>query len=290
MVAQDNRSIMHPVHIVQGVSNAHCAYRSKAQRFNCINDGVATEDEYVDLIKKNIERQLENFHFYYLVYAKILEEYSKLKGPKKVFEKYIEYQEVRNVILQMYLENGEYEKAVNLAQSLEDQLMIHRKIGTEQEIKETLKKLVLTYGGTNLDYYNEYKTFFSEKQWMKEREQITENLDESKLVHLIYEKEDMNDELMELILEQDGFELLDCYIDRLKKDYSQAILTKYANEINKLVRYKYNNNRIVSRLFEMLKIEGGKELAEILFSYWEEEYPKRTWLMDIIDYVRSEYQ
>ncbi len=43
MVAQDNRSIMHPVHIVQGVSNAHCAYRSKAQRFNCINDGVATD-------------------------------------------------------------------------------------------------------------------------------------------------------------------------------------------------------------------------------------------------------
>lgn len=43
MVAQVNRSIMHPVYIVQGVSNAHCAIRSMVQRFICINDGVATE-------------------------------------------------------------------------------------------------------------------------------------------------------------------------------------------------------------------------------------------------------
>ncbi len=43
MVTQVNRSIMHPVHIVQGVSNAHCAIRSMVQRFTCINDGVATD-------------------------------------------------------------------------------------------------------------------------------------------------------------------------------------------------------------------------------------------------------
>ena len=34
---------MHPVHIVQGVSNAHCAIRLMVQRFSCINDGVATD-------------------------------------------------------------------------------------------------------------------------------------------------------------------------------------------------------------------------------------------------------
>ena len=43
MVAAVNRSIMHPVHIVQGVSNAPCAIRSMVQRFSCINDGVATD-------------------------------------------------------------------------------------------------------------------------------------------------------------------------------------------------------------------------------------------------------
>ena len=43
MVAEVNRSIMHSVHIVQGVSNAYCAIRSMVQRFSCINDGVATE-------------------------------------------------------------------------------------------------------------------------------------------------------------------------------------------------------------------------------------------------------
>lgn len=37
MVAQVNRSIMHPVQIVQGVSNAPCAYRSLVQWFDCIN-------------------------------------------------------------------------------------------------------------------------------------------------------------------------------------------------------------------------------------------------------------
>lgn len=43
MVAAVNRSIMHPVHIVQGVSNAPCAIRSMVQKFSCINDGVATD-------------------------------------------------------------------------------------------------------------------------------------------------------------------------------------------------------------------------------------------------------
>ena len=43
MVTEVNRSIMHPVHIVQGVSNAPCAYSSIVQRFSCINDGVATD-------------------------------------------------------------------------------------------------------------------------------------------------------------------------------------------------------------------------------------------------------
>ena len=43
MVAQVNRSIMHPVQIVQGVSNAPRAYRSIVQWFDCINNLVATD-------------------------------------------------------------------------------------------------------------------------------------------------------------------------------------------------------------------------------------------------------
>lgn len=54
MVAAVNRSIMHPVHIVQGVSNAHCAIRSIIQRFSCINDGVATEIKTRHLIQFNV--------------------------------------------------------------------------------------------------------------------------------------------------------------------------------------------------------------------------------------------
>ena len=34
MVTEVNRSIMHPVHIVQGGSNAPCAYSSIVQRFS----------------------------------------------------------------------------------------------------------------------------------------------------------------------------------------------------------------------------------------------------------------
>ena len=43
MVAQVNRSIMHPVQIVQGVSNAPRAYCSIVQWFDCINNLVATD-------------------------------------------------------------------------------------------------------------------------------------------------------------------------------------------------------------------------------------------------------
>lgn len=43
MVAQVNRSIMHSVQIVQGVSNAPRAYHSIVQWFDCINNLVATD-------------------------------------------------------------------------------------------------------------------------------------------------------------------------------------------------------------------------------------------------------
>ena len=45
MVAQVNRSIMHPVQIVQGVSNAPYAYRSLVQWFDCINFERAIEQD-----------------------------------------------------------------------------------------------------------------------------------------------------------------------------------------------------------------------------------------------------
>lgn len=54
MVATVNRSIMNTVHIVQGVSNAPCAYSSIVQRFSCINDGVATEIKTRYLIQFNV--------------------------------------------------------------------------------------------------------------------------------------------------------------------------------------------------------------------------------------------
>ena len=43
MVAQVNRSIMHPVQIVKGGSNAPRAYRSIVQWFDCINNLVVTD-------------------------------------------------------------------------------------------------------------------------------------------------------------------------------------------------------------------------------------------------------
>ena len=39
---QQSFNYAHP-YIVQGVSNAHCVYRSKIQMFNCINDSIATD-------------------------------------------------------------------------------------------------------------------------------------------------------------------------------------------------------------------------------------------------------
>ena len=43
MVAQVNRSIMHPVQIDKGGSNAPRAYRSIVQWFDCINNLVVTD-------------------------------------------------------------------------------------------------------------------------------------------------------------------------------------------------------------------------------------------------------
>lgn len=52
MVAQVNRSIMHPVQIVQGVSNAPYAYRSLVQWFDCINFVRAIEIILAYLIQR----------------------------------------------------------------------------------------------------------------------------------------------------------------------------------------------------------------------------------------------
>ena len=59
MVAQVNRSIMHPVQIVQGVSNAPRAYRSIVQWFDCINNLVATKITVPTLIQNRTNKTKE---------------------------------------------------------------------------------------------------------------------------------------------------------------------------------------------------------------------------------------
>lgn len=61
MVAQVNRSIMHPVQIVQGVSNAPYAYRSLVQWFDCINfvRAIDSDKEKGKLLSQSVNSWLE---------------------------------------------------------------------------------------------------------------------------------------------------------------------------------------------------------------------------------------
>ncbi len=155
--------------------------------------------------------------------------------------------------------------------------------GNKAEYIKQLRELVLQYEVGNLEVYRELKRQYTKKEWINQREFILKKFPKYAHIDQFYEEEKLYDRLLEFVLHSSGLSALQQYTKVLKKQYSQQLLEKYKEEVNRLAhcakdRKKYQE--LLSVLRSMRKINGGVQMVEDIIQEWKVQYKNRPAMME----------
>ncbi len=154
---------------------------------------------------------------------------------------------------------------------------------------EQLWKLQLEYEKGNLETFMELKSQYTPEEWVVKREEIFNKLTIFDHIDRLYNEEKLYDRLLEYVLKCPGLYAVQEYESILKKDYSEQILKKYSDEINKMAltpnTRKYYSE-LVSQLQRMKKMKGGTKVVESIVDDWKVKYKKRPAMMEELERLR----
>ena len=188
---------------------------------------------------------------------KYLELLKKNKASKKeisaVYKKYWEYIPIRMDCVYTCINNKEYDKALDYIDECidfeyenQDRMKfniklkkdIYKKQGNIKAYREELKNLILFFNDTNLEDYMELRSLFSDKEWIKERDSMIEQLTPGRFLCEILETEQLYEQLIDVLLRSGDIYLLHQYTDLLKDDYSEQLLQVYQEIVEKQAESK----------------------------------------------------
>lgn len=161
----------------------------------------------------------------------------------------------------------------------------YKRMEQTDQYMETLRELVLE-STQSIDWWNEYREKFM-GDWPEEREALIRKLMSGKspyyVMYAIYARENMLENLMDLI-ERHGNEFqLDEYYHSLVPYYSERMIDFYCKRLDNMLTYAGNRNKyraIIFRLKKIGKISGGEEIIKRKVAEYKVKYNRRTALMD----------
>lgn len=170
-----------------------------------------------------------------------------------------------------------------IAEHIKKKKEIYRLQGNKDAYIKQLWKLELEYKKGDLEIFKELKSQYTPEEWLVKREEIFSKLSIFYHIDRLYNEEELYDRLLEYVLECPGLYAVQAYESVLKKDYSEQILKKYRDEINKMASTpntrKYYSE-LVSLLQRMKKIKGGTKVVESIVDDWKVKYKKRPAMME----------
>ena len=155
--------------------------------------------------------------------------------------------------------------------------------GNKAAYIEQLWELVLEHEAGNLELYKELKGQYTADEWLVKREEIFKKLPEYAHVERLYKEEKLYDRLLKYVLNCPGLYALQKYESVLKKEYSEQILSKYHDEVNKMAVHTSDRKHysfLVSLLRRMKKIRGGSKIVKQIVEEWKVKYKNRPAMMD----------
>ena len=244
----------------------------------------------------NREYALEGFVKMYLDLLK------KSRASKKeisaVHKKYWEYIPIRMDCVYTCINNKEYDKAldyidecIDLEYENQDRMKfniklkkgIYKKQGNTKGYRKELKNLILLYDDTNLEDYIELRSLFSDKEWIKERDSIIEQLTPGRFLCEILETEQLYEQLLDVLVKSDDKYLLHQYTDMLKDSYPEQLLQAYRESVEKQAEFKGSRKhyyQIVEELRIMKSITGGDKVVDEIIKRWKVQYKNRSAMLD----------
>lgn len=217
---------------------------------------------------------------------------------EEVCKKYWDNSSVRRYYIDMYMKKKEYD---HVLQILDESILLDKQYrglvseyskkkkeiyllqGNKNAYMEQLWKLVLEHEAGNLDLYKELKGQYTAEEWIVKREEIFKKLPAYAHVERLYKEEKLYDRLLAYVLNSPGLYALQEYENVLKQEYSEQILDKYRNEVNKMAVHTSDRKHyahLVSLLRRMQQMKGGTKLVEQIATDWKVKYKNRPAMMD----------
>ena len=280
--------------------------------YDCLNgkeflklklDFVKEQLDYIESHDEifNGEYALEGFAEMYLELLK--KNNASKKEISAVHKKYWEYIPIRMDYVYTCINNKEYDKAldyidecIDLEYENQDHMKfniklkkdIYNKQGNTKAYREELKNLILFFNDTNLEDYMELRSLYSDKEWIKERDSIIEQLTPGRFLCEILETEQLYEQLIDVLLRSDDKYLLHQYTDILSEKYPEQLLQVYQETVEKQAESKGSRKhyyQIVEELRIMKSITGGDKVVDEIIKRWKVQYKNRSAMLDELNRV-----
>ena len=267
----------------------------------------------LDLVKKQLDYIESHDNIFNREYAiegfakKYLELLKKNKASKKeisaVHKKYWEYIPIRMDCVYTCINNKEYDKALDYIDECidfeyenQDRMKyniilkkdIYKKQGNIKAYREELKNLILFFNDTNLEDYVELRSLFSDKEWIKERDSIIEQLTPGRFLCEILETEQLYGQLFDVILRSNNRDLLHQYTHVLNDEYPEKLIQLYREFVEKQAESTGSRKhyyQIVEELRIMKSITGGDKVVDEIIKKWKIQYKNRSAMLDELNRV-----
>lgn len=266
-------------------------------------DFVKEQLDYIESHNDILDREyvLDGFAKMYLDLLK------KNRAPKKeisaIHEKYWEYIPIRMDCVYTCINNKEYDKALDYIDECidfeyenQDRMKfniklkkdIYKKQGNIKAYREELKNLILFFNDTNLEDYVELRSLFSDKEWIKERDSIIEQLTPGRFLCEILETEQLYGQLFDVILRSNNRDLLHQYTHVLNDEYPEKLIQLYREFVEKQAESTGSRKhyyQIVEELRIMKSITGGDKVVDEIIKKWKIQYKNRSAMLDELNRV-----
>ena len=263
-------------------------------KLNLVKEQLDYIESHDDIL--NREYALEGFVKKYL---ELLKKNNASKNEiSAIHKKYWEYIPIRMDCIYTCINNKEYDKALDYIDECidfeyenQDRMKfntklkkdIYKKQGNTKAYREELKNLILFFNDTYLEDYIELRSLFSDKEWIKERDSMIEQLTPGRFLCEILETEQLYEKLIDVIKRSDNKYLLHQYTNLLSNEYPEQLLQVYRESVEKQAESTGSRKhyyQIVEELRIMKSISGGDKVVDEIIKKWKVQYKNRSAMMD----------
>ena len=261
-------------------------------------DFVKEQLDYIESHNDILDKEyvLDGFAKMYLELLK--KNNASKKEINAIYKKYWECGSIRMDCIYTCINNEEYDEALDYIDKCidldyENQALMKRNIELKKDIymeqgnikayKEELKNLILFFDDINIEDYIELRSCYLDKEWIKERDSIIEQLTPGRFLCEILETEQLYEQLLDAILRSDDKYLLHQYTDLLSEKYPEQLLQVYRESVEKQAESTGSRKhyyQIVEELRYMKSITGGDKVVNEIIKRWKIQYKNRSAMMD----------